>query len=181
MRLYRNGSQQFVPNEVVHRPDGVTEIQLTRGYVALVDTADYPLVREHRWTSYTKKGRDIVYAGTGIASDKTKTGRAVVMMHRLLFPSAKLIDHRDGNGLNNRRENFREANHSLNGFNRKSIPHGSKYHGVNWCRTRNIWYARIKINGVKKHIGMFKTEDEAYAARLVAEKKYYPNFERTNR
>ena len=178
VRLYLNWSQPFVANEVFHRPDAVTEVRLTRGMTAIVDSKDYPLIAGYRWTAYMKKGRDTVYAGTGIPSSRTKTGRAVLSMHKLILPNTPRIDHRDGDGLNNRRKNLRPATVSQNGINRKAIPHGSKYHGVNWCKTRKVWYARIKLNGKKIHIGMFDNEEDAYKARLDAEKKYYPDFQR---
>lgn len=54
----------------------------------------------------------------------------------------------------------------------RSAKNQSKQKGVNWHKKSQRWAARININGKRKHIGIFKTEEEAIKARLEAEAKY---------
>jgi hypothetical protein len=46
-------------------------------------------------------------------------------------------------------------------FTKIRIP-SSKYKGVSWHKATNKWQSQIQINGKKKHLGLFKTEEEAY-------------------
>lgn len=75
------------------------------------------------------------------------------------------IDHRDVNPSNNKWDNLREATHSQNHRNRKGIAkHG--YKGV--TQADNRWRAQIQVGGVRKHLGSFKTPEEAHEAYKAA-------------
>ena len=149
---------------------------------AIIDTEDYERVKGYRWQAYKKRDRNVWYAGAGVPSDTTLKGRTILFMHRLLLPGGRpMVDHRDGDGLNNRRHNLRNATNGQNLFNQKTKAHTSKYHGVFWHKTRNKWTAQIRADGKRRHLGLFMSENEAYAARLFAEKQFHPDFERTNR
>jgi hypothetical protein len=168
-----SGGKPFIPNEVFHRPDGVTEMRLAGGVTVLIDTVDYPSVSRFRW--FAHKQRSVWYAKTHIYIGSKRT---TIDMHRILFPGRDRLDHQDGDGLNNRRRNIRPATRSQNMFNRKSRIHTSKYHGVWWNGRKNRWVASIQVDGKTKYIGSFTYEEDAYAARLRAEKVVYPDFER---
>lgn len=75
-------------------------IPLTRGLVALVDDADYEAVSQFKWRA-VKNGRRFYAKRTipkafGIASGHFQ------FLHQFLMPGVARVDHRDGNGLNNR-------------------------------------------------------------------------------
>ena len=75
------------------------------------------------------------------------------------------IDHIDGDGLNNRLENLRQATRSENCWNRGAqSTNTSGYKGVCWHKNRNKWVASITADGRQKHLGYFKTPELAYAA-----------------
>src|SRR5665213_3111116 len=87
------------------------EIQLTKGKIALVDDADYEYLSQFKWQAHRRGGKTY-YA-------KTDIGRRSVGMHQLVMDAGDLeVDHRDGNGLDNRRSNLRLATHSQNQCNR---------------------------------------------------------------
>ncbi|MCJ2112927.1 HNH endonuclease [Methylobacterium sp. E-025] len=80
-----------------------------RGLFAIVDDADLPLVVARSWYAHRAKGSHTVYA-------KTSTPSGWVFMHHVIVGKrrGKEVDHRDGNGLNNRRSNLRHVTHSVN-------------------------------------------------------------------
>ena len=134
----------------------------------MVDAQDYPIVSGYKWYTLNRKGRY-----HAVAYDR-KTGKKVYM-HRLLMPNVKLVDHKDGDGLNNRRHNLRPSTKQLNALNCKPRPHSSKYHGVT-KHPDGGWVVNFYLNRKNHYCGYFKTEEEAYQARLEAEKKYLPNY-----
>lgn len=171
-------SKPFVPNEVIQLPCGVSEMSLSQGKVAIFDTSDYVFIQGLRWCAWKNPRSHVWYA---VSSYGPKRNRKTVRMHSMIVPNVGLLDHKDGDGLNNRRVNLRPASVSLNAFNRKCVPHSSHYHGVHWSKQAQRWLAGIVVDGRRVHVGSFKHEDAAYAARLAAEKTYYSGFERTPR
>jgi hypothetical protein len=92
-------------------------------------------------------------------------------MHReiLGFGSIKqdprLVDHRNRNGLDNRRENLRPSTNSQNLGNRIGSPNSSsKYKGVHWDSTRGKWRTQAQHDGKTYRLGRFDSEEEAAAA-----------------
>jgi tyrosine-protein phosphatase YwqE len=84
---------------------------------------------------------------------------------------SKIIDHKDRNRLNNKIENLRDANHTINAINKGlSSKNKSGIKGV--CKGNNKWVAQIKVNKRKIHLGTFNTFKEAVAKRKEAEKQY---------
>jgi hypothetical protein len=85
------------------------------------------------------------------------------------------IDHIDGNSLNNRIENLRAASRKQNGENRKGANKNSKSgeKGVCWHKNMEKWCAQICHNGKVIPLGYYVNKEDAIAARIAAEKKYY--------
>ena len=89
----------------------------------------------------------------------------------------ELVDHIDGNGLNNQRSNLRRATHAENNANTcKSINNTSGFKGVSFDVLSGKWKAYIRINSKQKTLGRFQTREEAYEAyckaALVARGKF---------
>jgi hypothetical protein len=73
-----------------------------------------------------------------------------------------IIDHIDGNGLNNKIDNLREANICQNGWNSKrSSRNRSGFKGVSFNTEKNKWRAAIHVNGKTRLIGYFSTPEAA--------------------
>ena len=85
------------------------------------------------------------------------------------------IDHIDGNSLNNCIENLRATTHKQNCENRKGANKNSKSgeKGVRWHKATKKWEAYINHNGIKKHLGLYETKEDAIDARIEAEKECY--------
>lgn len=144
------------------------EVVLSNGRgVALVDDADYDRVSRHRWRRY---GGD--YAATDI------DGEAVYMHHFILGDTSE-VDHRDGNGLNNQRENLRPATRTQNMQNRAGWG-SSGFKGVSWFAQRGKWRARIAADGREKTIGYFDTAEDAARAYDRKAVELFGEFARLN-
>lgn len=144
---------------------------------AIVDREDADLA-ELRWYALTSSTSDHVYAckypGT--------------LMHRIILSRildgdlhrAVLVDHRNGDGLDNRRSNLRPANRSQNGANRSSTPNTSSvYLGV--CRHKNGgWQVSASYNGARRYIGYFASETEAAIAYNKFAIEHHGEYSRLN-
>lgn len=104
-----------------------------------------------------------------------------VPIHKILIDKGVkgrhvVIDHKDGNKLNNQKENLRICTHADNMKNRKPQGGTSQYKGVHWGKTIQNWRVRININGKKKVIGTFSNEIAAANAYNYYAKMYYGEF-----
>lgn len=143
-------------------------INLTKGRQAIIDDDDAHLAA-FKWC-VTIKSR-IAYAVRSIMDSAGK--RRSVYLHRevlgLKSGERLVVDHIDGDGLNNRRSNLRAITHRENIRNvvgpRRDNTTG--YLGV--YRVGSRFQAKIMTNGSYKNLGMFATPDEANVARLAAE------------
>lgn len=86
------------------------------------------------------------------------------------IPNGYIVDHINGNKLDNRRENLRLATYSENNANRKSRNGSSIYKGVSFDKSRNKWISSIQVNGKTQHIGRF--DDEIECAKAYDKKCY---------
>jgi hypothetical protein len=145
------------PEEVEDGP--IARIVLPSGHVVLFDEIDRSLVEAHHWCADVAK--HTVYARSG------GQGRKTIRMHRLILaaPEGVLVDHINGNGLDNRRANLRLASRTQNGANaRLSQRNTSGFKGVTWRTDLNRWQAYIKIGKKREHLGYFITAEAAAAA-----------------
>lgn len=149
----------------------VAYVTLTKGYVAVIDAADVPLIEGTNWTAQCKCRDDgsvvAVYAIRKITADGR---RCTERMHRVIFHASfgQEVDHHDKNGLNNRRANLRDATGAQNSQNRGiRIDNKSGVKGVWWSAKRGVWMAYIGASGERKHLGYF--EDKMAAADAVAQ------------
>lgn len=156
------------------------EIQLTKGYVALVDDDDFEQLSQYRWFARGRSGK--IYAGRNYRKTDGRNGQ--IQMHNQIL-DVKGVDHKDGNGLNNQRSNLRPATQSQNSANNRSKKNRKmpgQYRGV-YPSTRNKlrpWRAQIGINSHQIGLGYFVTEIEAAVAYDIAAKQYHGEFARLN-
>lgn len=102
-----------------------------------------------------------------------------VWIHRLIVdcPDGYIVDHINGNPLDNRKSNLRVATRSQNNMNRKiQSNNNSGVTGVSFYQRKNMWSSEILVNKKKIHIGYFDKFDDAVAARKKAEEKYFGEY-----
>jgi HNH endonuclease len=136
-------------------------IPLTRGMHAVVDSADFEKVSGRNW--YAHKGHRTYYACAW-------ANGTIDRMHHVILgvPSTVLVDHADGNGLNNCRSNLRLATKSLNGANRRKQRNNTTgYMGVVKQRNkkRELYMAMIECRGKQSIRYGFSTPEGAARAR----------------
>lgn len=78
------------------------------------------------------------------------------------------IDHKNGNGHDNRWENLREATYTENNLNKMLVKSVSGLRRVVWNKDNRTWMARIKHRGKLRHLGCFATKEEAYIVGCAA-------------
>jgi hypothetical protein len=140
----------------------------------LIDDKDYPKIKDKRWYGREVRNDRVYYATTSRSES----------MHKIILGTKKgfVIDHINGNGLDNRRENLRfcsQKQNSRNNRRRKDKKYTSKYKGVwkyNYDSGRIGWVAQITVNDKAIHLGIFRDEEEAGYAYNQAAKKYFGDF-----
>lgn len=145
-------------------------VPLTRGAFALVDAADVNRVRGRCWHLHADPGKP-QYARGQFVVGGTKVR---IYMHRFLFDvSGKTqVDHKDGDGLNNRRSNLRVATQTQQNANsRLRSDNASGFRGVG--RKRGKWRAYIGTRDGLQHLGHFETPIEAAKAYDTAARRIY--------
>lgn len=156
------------------------EIELTQGLYALVDDEDYEELNKFKW--HAVKFRNSYYAARSVTLPNGKTRK--LLMHQQIIgkKDGYVIDHINGNGLDNRRCNLRHVTIRQNGQN-LHIKKSSIYPGVNWHKNDKKWEAKIAIDGKRKHLGSFDNEEDAFRAyckalETINEDLYMPNTQR---
>lgn len=156
-------------------------VPLTKEQFAIVDKSDAMLISGINW--YAFKWTYGFYAARKI---RPQSGVCVTQfMHNLIVPCPIGFqpDHKNGNGLDNRRCNLRAATISEQRANsRKRInPTSSQNLGVHWLNRERRWRARIQYHRQDIVLGYFKTESEAVTAYREAASRLFGEFAVHNR
>ena len=155
----------------------IVEIRLSNGDITIVDAVDADLL-QLRWQCHTSGHNS--YATHGSKKHSFSMHRHIMarVTGRPLV-KGEIVDHINGNSLDNRRSNLRLATHQQNIHNqRRNSRNTSGYKGVSYARRMNKWLAKIKINGKCKSLGYYVTPEEAFAAYCAAAKEAFGDFAR---
>lgn len=151
----------------------MARIELTQGQTALVDDEDYEYVSQWKW--HARRDGNTFYA----VRRPYKGGKQqkIVYMHKIVAQRLGIkgiADHINGNGVDNRRSNLRQATNKQNIENQRlQRCNKSGHRGVCWFKRDSKWQASIKHNGRNIHLGRFDSIEDAVSARRKAEKKYF--------
>lgn len=151
------------------------EIELSQGLVALVDDADYEQVAAvGKW--YACRNGQTFYARKNF----NRGGRQWSVIMHSVITGWPLVDHINGNGLDNRRLNLRQATVVQNARNRRRrSDNTSGYKGVSQ-RAPGRFRAYIEVSGTRENLGNFATPEQAARAYDRAALAYFGDFAKTN-
>jgi hypothetical protein len=150
-------------------------VQLTKGYTCLIDNEDAWLLQ---WKWHAQVSRWGVYAARTLHLQhrKTKTIRMARVIMGVSDPSV-LVDHRDGNKLDNRRHNLRICTKAQNAKNR--VPNRDSQTGIKGIRRKGSgWQARIRHNGRQMCLGTRKVLQQAINLYNSASRELHGEFGR---
>jgi len=155
-------------------------IPLTQGKFAKVDDSDFDSLNQFKWCAH-RKGRTFYAVRNARSSRKNPGSRGVLIMMHVEILGRKGGDHRDGDGLNNCRDNLRAATAAQNSANRrKQLVASSRFKGVSWYARYEKWRARITFAGECLLLGYFPTEIEAALSYNWAAKSFFGEFSKLN-
>lgn len=154
----------------------IAYVPLTKGLEAVIDAIDAELVGQWNWhASMSASGH--VYALRNNNADGVRRTVAMHVQIMGLDASRREVDHRDGDGLNNRRANLRHCTHAENMRNRM-LDRRNRFGAKGVWASRGKFRASIKFEGKTIHLGTFQTQQEAAAAYLGAAKALFGDFAR---
>lgn len=145
-------------------------VKLTRGLFSLIDKEDHRIIKNYNWNAQWTP-RKKYYAGS----------RGGILMHRLILGLNKgdprVVDHINGDTLDNRRQNLRICSSKQNLRNTgPGARNKSGFKGVSWRKDRAYWVAHICIDNERRYIGRYFTREKAAAAYNKAAKHAYGEF-----
>jgi hypothetical protein len=142
--------------------------------IMYLDLDNIHLINEFNWHLKPENNGNF-YAHTNFYLGERRTGSSI---HRMIYPEFKMIDHINGNGLDNRKENLRETTYRLNNKNKtKRRDRSSKYKGVYIHKSKYTtrFYAKICVDYKNINLGSFKLELDAAKSYNEAVIKYFGN------
>jgi hypothetical protein len=169
------------------------QVPLGHGVFALIDADDFERINAFKWHAKRKSSQPgRLYAQRTVRLTSGRDGKkTAVTLHREVMCALphEVIDHRNGNGLDNRKENLRRTDARGNATNVTSSKNHKRggWKGVSWNPTAGKWQAAIcagevKANGKRRQLYLGCFDDPIAAARVydAAARKHFGEFAACN-
>jgi len=149
-------------------------------YDVIIKDRDYEKFCKCKWYIRSRNEKHPYF----VTNMKINGKNHAVSLHRYLMDCVpyddKMVDHIDGNTLNNDTDNLRFCTKTENARNVKKRSHNkSGYKGVSWSKSRKKWLAQIKPSSKKTiNLGCYTTPELAHEAYREASIKYHKEFGR---
>lgn len=143
-------------------------------YLLLVDNEDFHLVVGQKW--YAVRKHRTFYAQKNVYVEDQRT---VVQLHTLILTVKPgfFVDHVNGDGLDCRRQNLREATGHQNAHNaRRRTDNTSGHKGVSWNKRVGRWQGYVSFNKKIHHVGYFNDVEVAAQAVAVVRKQLHEGY-----
>jgi hypothetical protein len=145
------------------------KLKISRGFT-LVSKKDFQRVARYRWSL---NGNGAAFRAVG--------GKSVYLSRFILgvVDPLILVDHVNGDRLDNRRGNLRACTKRQNQCNQKKrFGTFSKFKGAYFDKRRGHWYSQISVNFKVVRLGRFSSEAKAAEAFKIAAHRYHGEFAR---
>lgn len=158
--------------------DGTTRIVLPESKEVVIDDEDNALVAGYKWHARRYRNTFYVVACKYHGNYKQET----IYMHRLITraPKGVLVDHINGDGLDNRRTNLRFCTTQENLRNQHAVRGASRFKGVSWDSNRKKWLSQIRVDGKQIFLARHASEIEAAKNYDTSARHYFGAFARVN-
>lgn len=149
-------------------------VVLSCGHVAFVDEEDFDRVNEFSWHS-------VLIGGNHYARRYVNGEQKNQYLHHFVMGVAdgRIVDHKNGDGMDNRKENLRFATHSQNMRNQRTPKNNrSGVKGVHFDRQTGKWRASLSVDRKFVCLGRHETIEEAESAVRVGRQQHHGEFAR---
>lgn len=141
----------------------------------IIDAEDVSKIKYHKWRIDTN--HRIITGNCTNKHPRKEIGRLLLGV----FNPELVVDHINGNSLDNRKCNLRICSQAENTYNKSRVANNhSEFIGVSWDKTRYKWAAEIRKGHQRSHIGRYSIKSEAVYARYIAEKILFKEYRNTN-
>lgn len=140
----------------------------------LIDKDDLNKIRYHKWRI---DGNKRVITGNSTNKNPRRELSRFILG---ITDSSLVVDHVNGNSLDNRKQNLRICTQRENVFNKCKNNSQSGYLGVFWDKSRFRWAPEITQDSVRVHLGRYKELEKAVYARYIAEIVLFGDYRNKN-
>jgi hypothetical protein len=162
---------------ITDKSKGIEIIRLSKDYFTIIDSEDLPRVSKYKWHTTTVNKYNKPRA---VCSFK---GRKTLKLSRLIMnaPDNMVVDHINGNPLDNRKCNLRICSQRENMLNRNlNRNNKSGYKGVSWSKRDNKWLSELQTNNKSYYLGIYKDKIEAAKAYDKKAIEFFGEYAKTN-
>lgn len=142
------------------------------GSEAIFDSEDFDIIKKHYWS----KDHSTNHLISSENHSQIQIGRYILLMNGYCLGD-NVVDHINRNPLDNRKCNLRVCSQQQNTINRSlRNDNTSGKSGVTFHKRIGKWQSNVYLSGKRYHLGYFDNKEDAIAARLEGEEKYFGEF-----
>lgn len=137
-------------------------------FEAIIDIEDFEKCKKKKW----RFSNGYFVTGNGINNNK------VIALHNFILNNEQgiIADHKNGDKLNNTKNNLRKCKQKHNCYNKNLIKSNSNFLGISYNNKRKKYEPMIAKEKIKYHLGRYNLLEEAVYARFIAENVLFKNF-----
>lgn len=171
-------------NYIVDTENNIAKLELHRrneeSLWTIIDLEDLERVINYPYTWYAKLNKSIgkYYVYASEYQPKTKRCKPIFLHQFIMKANGKIVDHKNNDGLDNRKSNLRMATDKNNSTNRRSRNknNSSGYRNVSWSESYGKWIVQMQVNKKNTILGKFDDVHEAGKFAEEMRQKYYGEY-----